>query len=468
MHINNDEEEYNISLSRFESMLKTNKVFFFDSEEFENIILHYLDTGRINLANKALKLGMEQHPNSTGLKLVQVELFVFENKLDEAEKILREIYAIEPTNEEIYIQQANIHSKKDNHLKAIECLQIALEYTDDYADVYSLLGMEYLYIDHLEQAKENFLKCLKHDPEDHSALYNVIYCFDFLEQNQEAITFLNEFIDNNNAYSEIAWHQLGRQYYQIKEYENAYKAFDYATLIDERFIGAYLEKAKSLEKLKQYRDAIESYKITLGLDDPTAYAYLRIGKCYQKLNELDEALDYFLKAVHEDPLLDKAWVSITNYYIKNTDYNKALEFLDKAISIDPDNKNYWKKYGEINIALGDFVQAENGFRKAVELNDYEIDTWICWIDTLIKTGNTDEAFQALKTAAEFFPNEHEIEYYLAGMYYKEFDFEQGEMHLLKGLRLNASYVDQFFKNFEPLKENLTIQRVISTFNFLKN
>ncbi|UYW00402.1 tetratricopeptide repeat protein [Flavobacterium agricola] len=467
MHINNEEEEYNLALSRFESMLKTNKVFFFDSEEFENIILHYLDTGRVNLANKALKLGVEQHPNSTGLKLVQVELFVFENKLDEAEKILKEIYAIEPTNEEIYIQQANIYSKKDKHLKAIECLQIALEYTDDYADVYSLLGMEYLYMDQLEQAKDNFLKCLKHDPEDHSALYNIIYCFDFLEQNKEAVVFLNEYI-NSNAYSEIAWHQLGRQYYQLKEYENAYRAFDYATLIDDSFIGAYLEKAKSLEKLKQYRDAIDAYKITLGLDDPTAYAYLRIGKCYQKLNELDEALDYFLKAVHEDPLLDKAWVSITNYYSNLGEYNKALEYLDKAISIDSENKNYWKKYGEINLALNLLEDAEKGYRRAVELNDYEISTWMLWIDLLLKTGSKDEALQTLLTAAEFFPGEHEVDYYLAGIYFTELNYELGEEHLIKGLTLNAAYIDEFYQNFENLIDNITIQRVIANFNFLKN
>lgn len=467
MHINNEEEEYNLAFSRFESMLKTNKVFFFDSEEFENIILQYLDTGRINLANKALKLGMEQHPNSTGLKLVQVELFVFENKLDEAEKVLKELYIIEPTNEEIYIQQANIYSKKDNHVKAIEFLNMALEYTDDFADVYSLLGMEYLFMDQLEQAKENFLKCLEHDAEDHSALYNVIYCFDFLEQNAEAIIYLNEYIDKN-PYSEVAWHQLGRQHYQLKEYEKAYRAFDYASLIDERFIGAYLEKAKSLEKLKQYRDAIDAYKITLGLDDPTAYAYLRIGKCYQKLNELDEALDYYLKAVHEDPLLDKAWVSITNYYIKIADYDKALEYLEKAISIDGDNKTYWKKYGQINTALGRLDEAEKGFRKAVELNDFEVDTWIFWVDSLIKTGEMNEALQTLLTASEYFSDEFEVEYYLAGIYFTNLDFETGEEHLLKALSLNVSYIDEFYKTFENLSDNLTIQRIIANFNFLKN
>ena len=56
---------------------------------------------------------------------------MYEDKLDVAEKLLNELYAIEPTNEEIYIQKANIYSKRDNHEKAVELLQEALKYTDD-------------------------------------------------------------------------------------------------------------------------------------------------------------------------------------------------------------------------------------------------------------------------------------------------------------------------------------------------
>ncbi len=192
MFTNDEEDFFRMSVSKFENMLKTNKICFFDSEEFENIILHYLDSGKINLSKKALKLGLDQHPNSIGLKLVQVELFVFENKLDKAEKLLNELQHIDPRNDEVYIQRANIFSKKGSHHKAIECLKVALQYTEDFADVYSLLGMEYLFIDEVLDAKEAFIKCLEHDSEDQTALYNVVYCYDFLDNHQEAIEFLEE------------------------------------------------------------------------------------------------------------------------------------------------------------------------------------------------------------------------------------------------------------------------------------
>jgi tetratricopeptide (TPR) repeat protein len=435
MYLSNEEEENSLSLSKFESMLKTNKVFFFDSEEFEDIILHYLDTGRINLAKKALKLGLEQHPKSTGLKLVQVELLVFEDKLDIAEKMLNELYAIEPTNEEIYIQKANIHSKRDEHEKAVELLKYALKYTDDYADVYSLIGMEYLFMDELELAKENFIKCLDEDLEDHSALYNVVYCFDFLDQNNEAILFLNSFIDRN-PYSEVAWHQLGRQYYTIKDYDQAVRAFDYATLIDDLFLGAYLEKAKALEKLKKYQEAIDCYNVTMELDDATSFALLRVGKCHEKLGNTELALQFYLKTVHEDPLLDKAWIAITDFYIRQKNYQKALYYANKALGIDNENRLYWKRYATINKALNFFEEAEQGYRKAVEYGDYELDTWLFWVDILQFLGEFENAVQTLLQAAEYFPEEYEVEYRLAGLYFMLHDDTKGKFHLSNGLRLN--------------------------------
>lgn len=459
MQLSNEEEEYNLSLSKFESMLKTNKVLFFDSEEFEEIILHYLDMGKSALAKKALKLALEQHPRSSGLKLVQVEMLIYDDKLEIAEKLLNELYAIEPTNEEIYIQKANICSKRDQHEKAVEMLKIALKYTDDYADVYNLIGMEYLFMDNLELAKESFIKCLEEDFEDQSALYNVVYCFEFLDQNQDAIIYLNKYIDKN-PYSEIAWHQLGRLYYGVKEYENAIRAFDYATLIDDEFLGAFMEKAKALERLKKYDLAIESYNRTIELDDATSYALLRIGKCYEKLGNKVLALKYFNKTVHEDPLLDKGWIAITDFYVRQKNFQKALFFVNKALAIDNQNKLYWKRYAAINKQMNFFEEAEFGYRKAVEFGDYQLDTWLFWVDILQFLGEFESAIQTLLQASEYFPEENEIEYRLAGLNFMLSKNIKAKFHLSNALRLNTENVILLQELFPVVWEKKMVQNYI--------
>lgn len=460
MHLDHDEEDYNLSLSKFESMLKTNKVLFFDSEEFEEIILHYLDMGKATLAKKALKLGLEQHPKSTGLKLVQVEMLVYDDKLDQAEKLLNELYAIEPTNEEIFIQKANIYSKRDDHEKAVEFLKTALKYTEDFADVYNLIGMEYLFMDNLELAKENFIKCLEEDFEDQSALYNVVYCFEFLDQNLEAIEYLKTYIDRN-PYSEIAWHQSGRLYYGVKDHENAVRSFEFATYIDEEFVGAYMEKGKALERLKRYEDAIESYNKTIELDDPTSYALLRIGKCYEKLGNKVQALKYFNKTVHEDPLLDKGLIAITDFYVRQKNYQKALYFVNKALAIDDQNRLYWKRYATINKAMDHFEEAEFGYRKAIEFGDFQLDTWLFWVDIMQIMGEYNNAILTLIQAAEYFPDDYEIEYRMAGFHMLLNEEEKGNYHLSNGLRINSKHQTILKELFPTVWDRESVQDYIA-------
>lgn len=453
-------EEYNnFSITRFESMLKTNNVLFFDSGEFEEIIQHYLENGKISLAKKAVKLGLEQHPTSTNLKLFQVEMFIFENELDTAEELLDSLHALEQSNEEIYIQKANILSRRDKHLEAISLLEKALEITDDQSDVLSLMGMEYLFIEDFENAKYNFMKCLEQDEMDYSALYNIIYCFDYLEQHEAAIDYLNDFL-NKNPYCEVAWHQVGKQYATLKEFKKALAAFDFAIISDDNFIGAYLEKGKVLEKLGKYHDAIEAYTITLGLDDPTSFALLRIGKCYEKLGNSDLALQFYTKCVEEDALLDKGWIAITDFYLKKKNYQKALYYIDKAINIDSENVLYWKRYAKINNRLNLYEEAEHGFRRSIELGNYELDTWLARADILLQLGEYEAAINNLHQASEFYTESAEIEYRLAGVHYTLNENDKGEFHLKNALKFEPEYAMIIEEIFPAIYGRRSVQELI--------
>lgn len=438
----------NLPLTKFESMLKTNHILFFDSEEFENIIHHYLNEGKVALAKKAIKLGLEQHPTSVNLKLFKVEVFVFENHLEKANELLNELHVLEPFNEEIYIQKANIFSKQDQHEKAIDALKQALEFAEENTDLYSLIGMEHLFLDQFEAAKNCFMKCVTEDIEDYTALYNMIYCFEYLGQNQEAIEYLNTYLDKN-PYCEVAWHQLGKQYYETKDYSKALAAYDFAIIADDTFIGAYLEKGKVLEKLKRYHEAIENYSLTLQLEDPTSFALLRIGQCYEKLENTDLAVQYYYKTVHEDPLLDKGWIAITKFYNKQKNYQKALYYINKAINIDTENVKYWKLYAQINQRLNFLEEAERGYKKSLELGNYEVDTWIARGDILLKLGEPEAAIYNFLQAAEFYPENPEIEYRLGGLYFLQQESEKGTFHIKNAVRCNPDYafiVEELFPN----------------------
>ncbi|SHJ40305.1 Tfp pilus assembly protein PilF [Arenibacter nanhaiticus] len=433
-------------ITKFESMLKTDDIYFFDAEDFEDIIHHYLNNGKIALAKKAIKISLEQHPDSIELKLLFVEVLVFENNLDLAEQLLDELQSIDSSNEEIYIQRANIFSKKDNHEAAVMLLHEALNLTDDSFDIHSLLGMEYLFMDNFEDAKLNFMKCVSHDEHDYQSLYNVIYCFEFLEEHDGAILYLNDYLERN-PYSEVAWHQLGKMYFEKKLYKEALAAFDFAVISDDTFIGAYFEKGKVLEKLGRYNEAIENYEITIEMEDPTSHAYLRIGRCHEKLQNEELAKSFYYRTVHEDPLLDKGWLAITDYYIRQKDFTKALYYINKAINLDGENAKYWKKCARIHATLKNNDEAYYAYQQAVDLGYFEFDIWFHWANVAIQNFDVPSAIEILLQGIVFYPDRSEMQYKLAGFYLLISDFEKAQHQLINALKIDIGQLHLFKKEF---------------------
>jgi len=462
MHLDPNESEQ-IMLNRFEFMLKTNDVFFFDSEEFEIIINHYLDNGKMSLAKKAIRIGLEQHPSSASLKLYLVEVYVIEDKLKQAEELLDEIYELEKSNEEVYIQKANIHSRKNEHQKAISLLKIALDISLDKSEIWSIIGIEYLFMENYEKALENFKYCVNDDLDNQSALHNVIYCYDVLGQHKEAISFLLGYLDKR-PYSDVAWQSIGKQYFILKNYNKALEAYDFAIICDDTFVGAYLEKGRVLEKLGFYKKAIECYTLTLRLEDPTTFALIRAGKCYEKLGDLKLAEQFYLQCIEQDSLLEKAWVALIDLYTLQKDYPTAIHHIKKAIKIDTTSFKLWSRYASLSKKILDYGNAIRAYRKCIEISEYSLKYWIKLVDLLLKTARWQDAKTVLENANRMFPNTPDIQYRLAGVYYKTFDSLNGKSFLLKALQQNPKSVNILKRKFPYVYFNPEILPIISTHN----
>ena len=393
-----------MALHKFESMLKTNQVFFFDATEFEEIIHHYIDNGKHALAKKALLMGLEQHPTSITIKLLEAELFVFENELAKASVLLKEINQIEPTNDEVYIQMAAIKSKQNLHDEAIVQLIHALRYTDDEEDVRSLLGVEYMYTESYSKA------------DDYASLYNLIFSLEQTASYNKAISILNDVIDRN-PYSEIAWHQLGKQHLHLNQLDEALRAFDYAVTIDESFIGGYIEKAKVLEKLNKYKEAINNYGISLDLDDPTAYIHFRIAQCYLKLNNVSTSIKHLKFALVEDPLHEKSWEALADLYFEKKKFDDSLFHLNKIIEFNDSNPIIWLKYAKTQYRLNEISKAIEGAKKCIKLQEYNIEAWLLLIDLTFISKNIDLALEYTLEAESIFGYELVIKTRLIAIYY---------------------------------------------------
>ena len=335
--------DINISLSKFEKMIKENKVYFFDSIEFENIISYYLESGKLSFAKKALKLSISQHPTNTNLNLFQIEIYIQEDKLDNALEVSNSILSVERNNFEAIILKSSILSKQKKHEKSILLLKsIITDYKNKF-ELYYQIAIEYLFLENYYKSTYYFKRSLNFDNSDHSAIYNIIYCFEMSKDINGLIIFLKGYL-SKNPYCEIGWHNLGKSYLKNKMNSEALASFDYAIFSDDSFTSPYIEKGKLLEKMKEYDKAIENYKEIISINPNSSYAIFRIAFCYEKKYDFENSLSYYYKCISEDPNMDKAYFRLSMFYYRKKDFKKATEFIEKAIELNQEKPKYWKIY----------------------------------------------------------------------------------------------------------------------------
>ncbi len=447
-------------ITRFELMLQSNRVYFFDGTEFEEIIQFYIDSGSLRLAYKALEIGENQHPGNSGLKLLHVELMLLNNQYKEAEDVIDRLREMEPFNEYVYIHKAVILSKTKRHQEAISFLNKGLEYCESQAEFHSMLAMEYLYLDSYIMAKEHFIKCLEEDPKDTQALYNLIYCFESLENPDGAIEFLNDYLEAD-PFSEIAWHQLGRQYSSKGLLKQALSSHEFAVICDSDFIGAYFEMGKTLEKMKRYNEAILAYELTLSIAEPTAFALFHIGQCHIELGNTKLAIHYFKRTLNEDPLYEKAWIALIDLYFKNKEFEKALYYAKRSIQIDNVNVSTWKRYAQINFILGFLEEADLGFTECVNLGNYEVDTWVKWADVLKEMDDYPKAIEILQHGLEFHPESSVINFRLGGIYLLSSQSIEASFYLKNAYMSDAKQLSHFYETFPEFKSSSFVKQSLS-------
>ncbi len=395
------------AVKRFEKMIVEGISYFFDLEEYLDIIDYYITYGNFNFAHKAIKLGLEQHDENVELLMYKTELLGLEGELLEAKKILNKIKSIYPENPDLPLLEADIFSRSNMHEMAVQSLIKALKFHPEDTEIYDLLSIEYLYLDEFQKALQVSQKSLEINPDNQAALYNVVSCYDLMDMNHKAREFLENFIDKQ-PFSEIGWSLLGKRYLEEKEFDKALEALDYAIAIDDKFLGAYYDKAYVLTQLKRYEEAIEFYKITLTISDPSAFAYYHIAKNHEYLKNYKEAVFFYQKAIYEDPGHYKSRLRLIALLIKQHKIEEALQKSYEAVQIIP-TQELFEQQAQIFLIKDDIEMTIEALEMSLKLGTLKIPVTLLLADLYLKKGETEKFRSLLLEARKMYPDSKEIQ-----------------------------------------------------------
>lgn len=446
----NHEEQYRELLERYEGMLhEKSGEGFFDTDEFETIIDHYINENQLNKATGALSRGLSIHPVATGLLARKGQLLALQQKPRQALQYIDRALNLEPTNADYWVMLAGVYDDLDEYEEAEDCFYNALYNTSEPEDIHLMLGAFFMDAERFIKAAHHFKEALSIDFHNIEAIEELAICYGHLGQGSKIIRLYQRFIDEN-PYSYVAWDNLGATYYRLGRLDEAYQAFEFAITINENFAQAWLDMGKLLVKKEAYHEAIAVYEKCLTVDEDEAVIHLYLASCWQKLKDYAKARGHFKKALGLDPDMDEALFGIAETYESERRYHYAIYYINRALELFPYDAMYWRGLVRCQALLHNMEESLEAYEKGLECIPEAIQLWIDYALALLDLDEADECIDALKEAIKINPEAADLYFVLAGALYDEHLLEEAEDYFNGGLCLDKSRYLITFDHFPHL------------------
>lgn len=437
---------------KFEEMIENNEEIYFDTEELEDIIIHYLELGDIEYAEIAVNFAVKLHPNSLQIKTKKLEVVLELENYTEAKKLIAELRESSMEDTDFLVCCAKYYSNLGNSKRAIEYCEKALELKEEENFLHNFIADEFVNMEDPFNALKHYKLSLQFDPYDDYALENVMICYNRLNRSDEAIDFLNTYLDKF-PYSEIAWFEYGQFYFSKKNYDEAIKGFDYLLAINSESVGVYSNKASCYEAMKQWGKAIEVYKEMLEYEFTKAYTFYKIGLCYREMKQLIPALNSFQKSLREDPQFYLSMMEQSYIYEEMGGKKEALHFAKEATSLNENNLDYQKRLAFLYIDCGKFEESLFCLKKLVDAEPNRFYNWYAYAEVLMLIGEYEEAATLLETALKKHPRA-ELYYQLSNSYFNLKNEIEGRNALAKAIELDPHLVNDMQLKYPFIKDEV--------------
>lgn len=445
---------------RFEEMVKHGEVGYYEVDDLENLLEHYIVLHQVELAFKVIELAKAQYPYNKTFAIKEAELLSLTDKHKEALELLANIEELEGFNPDFHLVRANILSQCGKYNRAVDALNRALECAPDEHDIiYMNLAIEYQNMEDYTRAIEFLKKALDINIQNEDALYELAYCYELSKNYDEAIDMFSGVIDEA-PYNAHAWFNLGASYQAVGEFEKALDAFDYAIVIDDSFHAAHFNKANALVRLGRYTEAIELYKIALSFEMLDSLIYFYIGDCYDNMDDHRNALTYFEKAIKKDGAMAEAWIGASSSLDMLGRELEALEYAKKSIELDADNGDYWCFLAGLQQKYDLPDDAAQSFETAISHGYLLEDLWEDYAQLALTTHNHELAESVIERGLDVHAANNLLQVYRAILLYRLNDEDQAFETLVQALVQDPKMIEDFLYFYPKGMEREEIQFLI--------
>ena len=321
-----------------------------------------------NCLELANKISENYAGNKTELLEIKMVLYIKQNKLDDAIKIVDKLRESDYENVDYNRSLGDIYFLKKNYRDAI------IFYS-------KVLGSEKKDLNTLISRSKSFyeMKDYKNSVEDLDIALEIkggdinLYRLrakaklkqsDLKGSLADYLSMLE--IDHENK---IAIQRAGKIYMELGELDKAKELFLKACELDNKTPKPFYMLGDIYFQEGSHRKAIESYEKALAFNIKKVKVMINLAHLYYMVKDYDKSLDQYEKAISIDPNNAEIYKNRSKLYLEMGDSEKGLKDIEKAIELDPKNPDLQVDKVHLNLKSGDIKDFLEGLDKAIEHSD---------------------------------------------------------------------------------------------------
>ncbi|CAF3600424.1 unnamed protein product [Rotaria sp. Silwood1] len=250
---------------------------------------------------------------------------------------------------------------------AIDAYKEALTYTINDWEIFHNLGLCYMHINELQQAKQYFLQAIQ-ITEIQEASFLALGKIYLLEGEREEAETIYEQGTRRNPESVELFTQIGLIAFERANYTKAFECFGIALTFSPTHIPAIMAACQVIQKHGDADVALSKYRIIYGRKPECAQVWNNIGMCFFSKKKLVAAVSCLKRANYLAPFELYILYNLALVHLYLQQNASAAIFLQSAIRI---NKKHAPSYALLGVALSklnDFDNALKAFIYSLKLD----------------------------------------------------------------------------------------------------
>lgn len=439
-----DDDDLREIVKRYEAMVKSNRVAYFDVCDYEKMIDHYILQDRSEDAINVLRIARKQHPNSSELTIKKAEVELISGNYKDALKDLSSVEAVEKNNPDFYLIKGKTFMATGKVAEALDMFDMVLQNSTDQK-----MDMLFEVVSILEEHDEFDLasKCLKQGVDidaTNTQLYGELgFIEERMNRTDEAIGWYEKMLEYD-PFLAYGWSNLGTLYAKLGKNEQAVEAFEYAIALEPDGSHAYFSKANALANSGNFKDALDMFLEYAEMEEDTSMAKCCIAECYEKMGDYENARTYYKESIEGDATNPDALYGLAVVELEFENVEESYDLAMKAIEADPNVPEYWFGLGKLNMRLEKTDEAKAAFETAIALDPFDFESWL-----LLTEVNADESLllglETIQRALKEINDVASLHFRHAALLYLLGSSADSLSAFEKGLVIDNSCSDEFFE-----------------------